>query len=443
MPDRVRVVPSARRLVQSLRDLGYGLPDAVADLVDNSIAARATKVWIDVGFAGDDSWIRIADNGKGMPGAVLTEAMRYGSETTYDLEDLGKYGLGLKTASTSQCRRLTVATRHGNGSARLEVRRWDLDQVIERNEWDIERLRVGECRPELLAPLDRHKGTVVMWERLDRVLRYARTGAAENWLLRLCRDIERHLAMVFHRFLSSEAQRSSPLKIYLNDNPIESWDPYCRDERHTKELPTCELALEREGEKRVIRVEPYILPNKSQFSNTKAFEDAGGPKKWNRQQGFYIYRGDRMIQSGGWNRLRAPDEHTKLARVAVLFDRSADDDFDINVSKMRVSLPADLRDAFDKIATDVAKKANAAYRETDEDAPKSRKSGGGRVSEGSPPYRADDERRDASVTVLKRVVHVLEEELSGQPRLLKRLLLALAKVDPVFAAALKMTSTGR
>src|SRR5207245_4159909 len=100
-----------------------------------------TKVSIDVGFDGDKSWIRVADNGSGMPAAVLNEAMRYGSETTYGLEDLGKYGLGLKTASTSQCRMLTVATRHGNGRARIEVRRWDLDLVIKRNEWDIERLR--------------------------------------------------------------------------------------------------------------------------------------------------------------------------------------------------------------------------------------------------------------------------------------------------------------
>src|SRR3989442_12822243 len=166
MPDHVRVVPNARRLVQSLRDLGYSLPDALADLVDNSIAARATKVWIDVGFDDDNSWIGVADNGRGMAGAVLTEAMRYGSEATYDLDALGKYGLGLKTASTSQCRRLTVATRHGNGSARVEVRRWDLDEVIKSNAWDIERLRVDECRPELLERLDGHKGTVVMWERL-------------------------------------------------------------------------------------------------------------------------------------------------------------------------------------------------------------------------------------------------------------------------------------
>jgi hypothetical protein len=442
MADHVSVVPSARRLVQSLRDLGYGLPDAVADLVDNSIAARATKVCIDVGFEGEDSWVRIADNGRGMTGPVLTEAMRYGSETSYDLEDLGKYGLGLKTASTSQCRRLTVATRHGS-RGRVEVRRWDLDRVIKRNEWKVERLRVDECRPELLAPLDGHHGTVVLWERLDRVLRFARPGAVENWLLRLCRDIERHLAMVFHRFLAKEARRALPLKIYLNDNAIEPWDPYCRDQPSTKELPVRDLLVRRGAEKSVVRVEPYILPNKSQFSSTKAFEDAGGPKKWNRQQGFYIYRGDRMIQSGGWNRLRAPDEHTKLARVSIVFDRAADDDFDINVSKMRVSLPAELREEFDKIAADVAGRANAAYRQTDDDTGRRKRDGGksGRTVSGRT-RRLGDERRDANLKVLKRVIAVLEQELGGQPRLLRRLLLALAKIDPVFAAAINIKQVG-
>jgi hypothetical protein len=442
MPERVRVVPSARRLVQSLRDLGYELPDAVADIVDNSIAARATKVWVDVGFEADDSWIRITDNGKGMSGAVLTEAMRFGSETTYDEDDLGKYGLGLKTASSSQCRRLTVATRHANGSGRTEVRRFDLDDVIKRNEWDIERLRMDECRSELLEPLNGHKGTVVMWERLDRVLRFARPGAAENWLLRLCREMERHLAMVFHRFLSGDAGRKLPLKIYVNDNPIAPWDPYCRDEPRTKELDARKLTLERGRERHVVRVESFILPNKAQFSDVKAFEDAGGPKKWNRQQGFYIYRGDRMIQSGGWNRLRAPDEHTKLARIAVLFDRDSDELFDINVSKMRVSLPAELRDDFDKIATEVAKRADAAYRQGDDDAPRKRatrardSSGAGAVAE---PRSRYDERRDANVKILKRVMQVLENELGDRPRILKSLLLALARIDPVFAATRKVS----
>lgn len=432
--------------MQSLRDLGYDLPSAIADLVDNSIAARATTVRIDVGFEGRNSWIRIADNGKGMSGPVLKEAMRYGSQRDdYDDDDLGKYGLGLKTASMSQCRVFTVASRHGT-DARISVRRWDLDEVMRRDEWDLERPRLEDCRPELVEPLRGHKGTVVLWERLDRVLEdYEVPGgqAAESGLKRSCRDIERHLAMVFHRLLAREAKRSLPLRIFLNDNAIAAWDPFCRDEKHTEELPARSLALEADGEKHTVRIEPYILPNQAQFSDRAAFEAAGGPRRWNNQQGFYIYRADRMIQSGGWNRVRAPDEHTKLARIAVLFERGTDEAFGINVAKMRVTLPRELRSQFEEIASDLAKKANAAYRQADEQrgaragrpARVAASGGVARTQVASP-----DVRRDASVRLIRRIVRVLQEEVGAQPRLLRRLLLALAKVDPIFAAELRAST---
>ncbi|MDQ6857491.1 MAG: ATP-binding protein [Chloroflexota bacterium] len=431
--------------MQSLRDLGYDLPAAVADLVDNSIAARATTVRIDVGFDGKDSWIRVADNGKGMTGPTLTEAMRYGSQRDdYDEEDLGKYGLGLKTASMSQCRLLTVASRFGTGG-RIQIRQWDLDQVMKRDDWDLEIPTASECRPELLEPLDGHKGTVVMWQRLDRLLKFAHPDgqAAENALLRQCRDIERHLAMVFHRFLAGEARRSLPLRILLNDNPIATWDPFCRDQKATKELETHKLVLDVEGVKHVVRVEPYLVPNKDRFSDAKSWEDAGGPKNWNAQQGFYIYRADRLIQSGGWSRTRTLDEHTKIARVAVLFERGADEEFGINVAKMSVVLPRDLREDFQKIAADVAKKADTAYRKTDEKAPRGRASSAStsRAGGGTGPTRGGvgnlDKRREASLRLIRRIVHTLEDELGNQPRLLRRVLLALGRVDPVFAAAVR------
>ena len=440
MADRVRVVPSARRLTKSLRDLGYDLPAAIADLVDNSIAARATTVRIDVGFEGEDSWIRVADNGNGMTGPVLTEAMRYGSQREdYDEADLGKYGLGLKTASMSQCRVLTVASRHGT-SARVEVRRWDLDDVDKRDDWFLERPKVNDCRPELLKLLDGHKGTVVMWEKLDRVLAFDRPEgqAAENALLRQCREIDRHLAMVFHRFLSGQAKRSLPLRILLNDTPIEAWDPFCRDERQTKEIAARTLVLEEDGQKHRIRVEPYVVPNKEQFSDARAWEDAAGPKNWNQQQGFYIYRQDRMIQSGGWSRTRTIDEHIKLARVAVLFDRGADEAFGINVAKMRVVLPAALREEFKEIAADVAKRANSAYRQKGRPGQGSHTGASPRVTPGTRAPRgvADLEaRRDSSMRFVRRIVRALEAELGNQPRLLRRVLLALAEVDPAFGVS--------
>src|ERR1700730_8080547 len=152
MPRRTTVIPSAARLMTSLRDIGYDLPSAIADLVDNSVDAGATTVQITVGRGGGTSFIRIADDGRGMTDRVLDEAMRYGSRRAYQGNDLGKFGLGLKTASLSQCRRLTVASRT-TLAGQIRVRRWDLDHVRARDAWELERLLPSECTPYFLEPL--------------------------------------------------------------------------------------------------------------------------------------------------------------------------------------------------------------------------------------------------------------------------------------------------
>ena len=141
------VIPGARRLIMSLRNMGYDFAQAVADVVDNSIEAGASLVAIDIEFDGDDSWVRIADNGKGMNAEQLREAMRYGAERNYDENDLGKFGLGLKTASMSQCQCLSVASRwnrdradiadhepDGRGARSQGERqddRYDLEQIVD------------------------------------------------------------------------------------------------------------------------------------------------------------------------------------------------------------------------------------------------------------------------------------------------------------------------
>src|SRR4051794_33650509 len=137
------VLPSAGRLMVSLRDIGYDLPSAVADLIDNSIDANARHVAVDLAPHGADSWLRISDDGFGMTGRVLDEAMRYGSHAEYGDRALGHFGLGLKTASLSQCRRLTVASR-GAERGRIAARRWDVDEVVLRDSWDLERLRSAD-----------------------------------------------------------------------------------------------------------------------------------------------------------------------------------------------------------------------------------------------------------------------------------------------------------
>lgn len=359
------VIPSARRLIKSLRDMGYDFASAVADLIDNSIAARATLVAIDVEFDGDDSWVRIADNGIGMTKSELMEAMRYGAEREYDSQDLGKFGLGLKTASMSQCQRLSVASRVNSQQSDIAAFCWDLGHIEKTDRWEILPLERNELGPAIRKPLRDTLGTVVLWQRLDRVLGYKHPYGeiARKRLLSMCREVEAHIGMVFHRFLAGEVH-GKHLKILVNGNQVQPWDPFCRKELNTQRLASSVISVDKENAKGQIEVEPFVLPHQEQFSSLTAFVQASGPAKWNRQQGFYIYRADRLIQSGGWSNLRTIDEHTKLARVALRFQPSLDEAFKINVAKMRVQLPIQVRDTIEEAITPVIKIARDTYSKT-------------------------------------------------------------------------------
>ncbi len=361
--DSIEVVPSAKRLVGSLRDLGYNTVEAVADLVDNCVAAGARNVDIAIEFDGGDSWIRITDDGRGMDGGTITEAMRYGTVREYENEDLGKFGLGLKTASMSQCRRLSVASRVSKTTARIEARQLDLDFVEQTDSWRVRRLGLTDRPSPLIEPLARRPGTVVLWERLDRILNYRNPGSewARAKLLGLGEDLDSHLGMVFHRFLNGEVARRARLKITINGTPVGPWDPFVRDEDDTQELDVHEFEIHTASGSGIVRLEPFILPREDRFSTPTAHFRAGGPNRWNRQQGFYIYRADRLIQSGGWSRVRTPDEHTKLARVGLLFTPDLDAAFGINVAKMRVILPTDLKEQIKPTVDRVVKRAKDTY----------------------------------------------------------------------------------
>ena len=358
------IVPSAGRTVASLRDVGYDLPRAIADLVDNSVAAGATEVDVTIESKGKGSWIRILDNGAGMDGGKIQEALRYGSRREYTAEDLGKFGFGLKTASTSQCRRITVASHEAKANARLEVRCLDLEHIRETDRWEILVLD-GMNRPgPAITPLKDHAGTVVLWEDLDRILQYKDPwgGWAHKKLLELAEEVDRHLAMVFHRFLAGEVKDRPRLKMTINETEVEPWDPFCRSEPNTKSFPAKDIQVA--GDKGVgfARVNSYVLPAQRDFSNDAAWRRASGPMQWNRQQGLYIYRANRMIQSGGWNRIRAQDEHTKLARMSLDFFPNLDEVFGINIAKAYVKLPQDLRDQLQPLVSQCTRVANDRYR---------------------------------------------------------------------------------
>ncbi len=357
------VIPGAKRLIKSLRDMGYDFTTAVADVVDNSIEAKSSVVRIDVVWDGENSHVLIADNGTGMSAATLREAMRFGAERDYESEDLGKFGLGMKTASMSQCSKLTVASRQNDKRADIAAYCWDIGHVTDTNRWEILPVASQNLIPEVRQHLKETTGTVVIWEKLDRILGYKLPEGefARKNLMAMCRELEEHLAMVFHRFLAGEV-RGKKLSIYINNNKIVPWDPFARSENSTQKLEELSIRVEGEYAKSDIVIEPFVLPPQSKFSSGEAHARASGPNKWNRQQGFYIYRADRMIQSGGWSNIRTLDEHLKLARVALSFSPRIDDAFKINVAKMRVVLPASVRDDITRAISPLTSLANKIYR---------------------------------------------------------------------------------
>jgi hypothetical protein len=361
----VELIPSAKRLIRSLRDIGYEFVDAVADIVDNSVEAQATVVSINLKFEGEDSYLTIADNGTGMTSKEIQEALRFGSNRAYgDLDDLGRYGLGLKTASLSQCERLTVSARRGEERARINSYCWDLDHIEKTNRWEILKIDREELKQEVWNHMHETTGTVVTWERLGRLLGYKYPSGehARKQAELMAESLKIHLGMVFHRFLSGDIY-GKRIAIYINDERVVPWDPYSRGEKHTQEIDPIYIPLVFNEGSYKVKIQPYILPPQWLYSSTKAHLNASGPGKWNKQQGLYIYRSNRIIQAGGWSGLRTSDEHTKLARIAVFIPSQLDELFQVNVAKKHLSLPREFRATLLKEIQPIVTRAQEIYRD--------------------------------------------------------------------------------
>ena len=406
----VEVTPSARRLLESLRDIGYDFVTAVADVVDNSIAAGARRVDVVIEFDGPRSRVLIADDGGGMTEADLNEALRLGTRREYFEDELGRFGLGLKTASLSQCRRMTVVTRRALINRRFSVRTLDLDLVIDTDRWVIVDPGRTPAVEDAEGWLDAGPGTVVVWEELDRVLPESRPegGWARRRLDGLAERTAAYLAMVFHRFLEGGVPQRE-LVISVNGEKVAPWNPFAPSEQYSLALRSEEFELVVGDYAGCVTLAPYVLPSRNRFSSFGEFERFSGPQKWNRQQGLYIYRADRMIQSGGWCGSRAADEHTKLARAALDFPPELDALFQVNVAKMRVSLPAQLRPMLDRPIHELCNRAQVAYRQ---DAPALRRSNVG-------PSGARANSLEAGLALSAAALEV--DEFRALKRILKRL----------------------
>lgn len=352
-----RAAPNPAALVEAMRSLGYTLETAVADIVDNSLSHGATRVNIRFEWAGSDSVVSISDDGCGMSESRLVEAMRAGSHdprADRSLGDLGRFGLGLKTASFSQASRLTVLTKT---EGQLEATRiWDLPYITKANDWLL--LRVPTPNADRHASLMRGyaSGTCVVWEKLDRLVGVAGSDdeAAHRAFMEAADRVGKHLSMVFGEFLVG----TNSVTMEIGNVTLKRWDPFLRDHAATQVLPPEKLSCGLHG----AIVQPYVLPHHSKLTKAE-FECASGPKGWNSHQGFYIYRNRRLISAGGWLSLGLTrDEHLKLARIRIDLENDVDFEWKLDVRKSVANPPIGLRQELRRIARLTRERAQEVYR---------------------------------------------------------------------------------
>lgn len=346
--------PFAPALIESMRSIGYSLEAAMADLIDNSIAAKCSEISIFYSPY-NDPYVAILDDGEGMNSDQLTRAMQHGSRDPKEVrstDDLGRFGLGLKTASLSQCRQLTVlSAQRGEISARC----WDLDVIAATAKWTLQSLESNEIfsLPYYEWLQKRGTGTIVLWRKLDRL--QAGELSVEKPLGDGMVRVSSHLALVFHRFLEGEFG-GRRIKISMNGNQIKPLDPFLPNHKGTQILPEERFSVE--GSEVVVR--PFILPHLSRLNEVEK-ELAAGEDGLRGRQGFYIYRSGRLIIGGTWFRLARRDELTKLARVRVDIPNTLDHLWILDIKKSTAFPPAEVRQHLQRTVQRISDTSKRVY----------------------------------------------------------------------------------
>lgn len=360
MSDVVLLPPNASTMIESMRDIGYSFPAAIADIVDNSIAAGARRVRIYFIWNDGDPAVAIMDDGKGMPDCELQEAMRPGSRSPREdrsEDDLGRFGLGLKTASFSQCRCLSVASRQLAEEPRGY--RWDLDHVAKTNQWSVQRLSGLAISQLPFAELfdEENCGTLVVWEHIDRLIDLT-SARAEDVFNEHFNDAREHLELVFHRFMEPMAdERHKPrLVIEMNGTALKAFNPFFPEATARQMLVNEDIEVEGQ----YVRIQPYILPHHSRVRKSD-YERYAGRDGYAHSQGFYIYRNRRLIDHGTWFRLVPKKEISRLARVRVDIPNTLDHLWGIDVRKSRATPPGIIKDSLKRVINRITDNAQRVY----------------------------------------------------------------------------------
>jgi hypothetical protein len=348
--------PRASAMIEALRGLGYSTATALADIIDNSIAACSHHIDIQFIWNGEESIITILDDGYGMDEAQLESAMRLGDRSPLEVRtagDLGRFGLGLKTASFSQSRSLSVASKK---NTKVSCLRWDLDVLINSKDDGWHLLEGFSKKSEfLLDALSKVKtGTLVILEKLDRIITNGFTG---QHFLDLIDTVERHLSMVFHRYLEGKIPKIS---ITINKRPILPWSPFLSDHP-----ATWSSSIVRLPEAGGVEVQCHVLPHKDKL-DPRVQDTAGGPDGWTAQQGFYVYRNERLLLAGSWlglgqGRSWIKEEAHRLARIRLDISNKCDSEWKIDIRKSTARPPVLIRLNLTRLAEDTRARARRVF----------------------------------------------------------------------------------
>jgi hypothetical protein len=342
-------LPNPKNLIHALRDIGYSLETALADIIDNSITAQASQVHINISFQSHNSYIAILDDGIGMNAQELCNAMSLGSFDPLlirDQKDLGRFGLGLKTASFSQANKLTVVSKKNND---LVARCWDLDHVSNTKSWEVAVYDKTEI--EKLPQINNLQatGTLVLWEELDRLIDTSSKRSSEDVFWEKIDTAREHLGLVFHRYITGEAGLKK-LKIFINNDPIVAFDPF---EGAGKHFPEEQIGK--------IKMQAYLLPHQNK-TTAERYKRLASKDGYLKSQGFYVYRNSRLMIHGTWFRLAKQSEATKLARVKIDLPNSEDFAWSIDVKKSRATPPESIRTELKRTIEKIMTSSTRVYK---------------------------------------------------------------------------------
>jgi hypothetical protein len=251
---------------------------------------------------------------------------------------------------------------------------WDLDVVAEKNSWLYE---LGEMTPsqadafdearDVLAQLsgDRpDKGTLVIWDKVDRLLVKKHGGAYVDppaALRAKTRDLREHLAMIFQRYLDPVDDRARTVVIAVNGERIEPWDPFC--ERWSQVVPEILMALQLANvaneDLGQVFVRGFILPKKNEIDDPAYGEEADISLM---NQGVYVYRENRLIEGPGWLPGFRGDTHLNHLRIEVSYQANHDDYFLIDVKKKDLRMDPGLEERINEMVHPLRIEAIARYR---------------------------------------------------------------------------------